>query len=108
MDSVESGPQRAEAGGQRGLRDAPWHLATSGVLGFDHSGSLFADGFVPEHSAVRRDQDFLGPAPWTMQATDKDVTIETPRMKIVVSRADGSILYNDATGKKLFKDSTGR
>jgi alpha-D-xyloside xylohydrolase len=46
------------------------------------------------------------PAPWTMQATDKDVTIETPRMKIVVSRADGSILYNDATGKKLFKDAT--
>jgi alpha-D-xyloside xylohydrolase len=46
------------------------------------------------------------PAQWTMQATDKDVTIETPRMKIVVTRADGSILYNDSTGKKLFKDAT--
>jgi alpha-D-xyloside xylohydrolase len=44
------------------------------------------------------------PAQWTMQATDKDVSIETPRMKIIVTRADGSILYNDATGKKLFKD----
>jgi alpha-D-xyloside xylohydrolase len=42
---------------------------------------------------------------WTMQTTDKDVTIETPRMTIVVTRADGSILYNDVAGKKLFKDS---
>jgi alpha-D-xyloside xylohydrolase len=46
------------------------------------------------------------PAQWTMQATEKNVSIETPRMKIVVTRADGSILYNDATGRKLFKDST--
>ena len=46
------------------------------------------------------------PAQWTMQGTDKDVTIETPRMKITITRADGSILYDDSTGKKLFKDYT--
>src|SRR5271169_1745669 len=46
------------------------------------------------------------PTQWTMQATDKDVTIETPRMKITITRADGSILYSDATGKRLFKDYT--
>jgi alpha-D-xyloside xylohydrolase len=45
-------------------------------------------------------------AQWTVQATDKDVTIATPLMKITVTRADGSILYDDATGKKLFKDYT--
>jgi alpha-D-xyloside xylohydrolase len=48
----------------------------------------------------------FAPAQWTMQATDKDVTIETPRMKITITRADGSILYSDATGKRLFKDYT--
>jgi len=46
------------------------------------------------------------PAQWTMRATDKEVTIATPLMKITVTRADGSILYDDATGKKLFKDYT--
>ena len=46
------------------------------------------------------------PTQWTMQATDKDVTIVTPRTKITVTRADGSILYSDATGKRLFKDYT--
>jgi alpha-D-xyloside xylohydrolase len=46
------------------------------------------------------------PAQWTMQATEKDVTIATPRMTITVTRADGAILYSDATGKRLFKDYT--
>ncbi len=46
------------------------------------------------------------PAQWTMQATDKDVIIETPRMKITITRADGSILYSDATSNRLFKDYT--
>jgi alpha-D-xyloside xylohydrolase len=46
------------------------------------------------------------PPQWTVQETEKDVTIETPLMKIIVTRADGSILYVDATGKKLFKDYT--
>ena len=41
---------------------------------------------------------------WTVQSSDKDITIATSLMKVTVARADGSILYSDAAGKKLFED----
>jgi alpha-D-xyloside xylohydrolase len=43
-------------------------------------------------------------ASWTMQSSDKDVVVATPRMKVTVTRKDGAILFNDAAGKKLFQD----
>jgi alpha-D-xyloside xylohydrolase len=45
-----------------------------------------------------------GKAPWTMQSSDKDVVVTTPRMKVTVTRKDGAILFSDAAGKKLFQD----
>jgi alpha-D-xyloside xylohydrolase len=44
------------------------------------------------------------PAQWTMQSTDKDITLATARLRVTVTRASGAILFNDASGKKLFQD----
>ena len=41
---------------------------------------------------------------WTLQSSDKDVTIATSLVKVTVTRADGTIRFSDATGKKLFED----
>jgi alpha-D-xyloside xylohydrolase len=42
---------------------------------------------------------------WTMQAGDDAVTVTTSQLKVVVTRKDGGIVFNDASGKKLFEDS---
>jgi len=41
---------------------------------------------------------------WTMQSDEKDVTLVTPRLKVTITRKDGTILFSDAAGKKLFQD----
>jgi alpha-D-xyloside xylohydrolase len=41
---------------------------------------------------------------WKMQSSDKDVTVATSRLKLTIARKDGSILFADASGKKLFQD----
>jgi alpha-D-xyloside xylohydrolase len=43
-------------------------------------------------------------AQWTMESTDKDITLVTSRMKVTVTRKDATILFSDAPGKKLFQD----
>jgi alpha-D-xyloside xylohydrolase len=42
--------------------------------------------------------------PWSLQSTDKDISISTARLKVTVTRKDGSILFSDSHGKKLFQD----
>jgi alpha-D-xyloside xylohydrolase len=44
------------------------------------------------------------PAHFTMQAGDDAVTITTSRLKVTVARKDGSIVFADAQGNKLFED----
>ena len=44
------------------------------------------------------------PAHWSLQSTDKDIFLSTERLKLTVARKDGSILFSDSTGKKLFQD----
>jgi alpha-D-xyloside xylohydrolase len=44
------------------------------------------------------------PAQWTIQSTDKDITLATARLRVSVTRASGAILFSDASGKKLFQD----
>ncbi len=41
---------------------------------------------------------------WTMQSGEKDVALVTPRLKVTITRKDGTILFSDAAGKKLFQD----
>jgi alpha-D-xyloside xylohydrolase len=41
---------------------------------------------------------------WTLDTTDNDVTLATPKLKITIFRRNGGILYRDAAGKKLFMD----
>ena len=41
---------------------------------------------------------------WTMQPSEKSVTIVTSRLKITIARKDGAILFADAGDKKLFQD----
>ena len=45
-------------------------------------------------------------AQWTMQAADADVTITTSRLKIVVTRKDGSISYRDSQSKQLVQEGS--
>ena len=44
------------------------------------------------------------PTQWSMQSTDKDVTISTAKLKVTITRKDGAILFSDANNKKLFQD----
>jgi alpha-D-xyloside xylohydrolase len=44
------------------------------------------------------------PAQWDLQSSDKDITLSTARMKVTITRANGTILFSDASGKKLFQD----
>jgi alpha-D-xyloside xylohydrolase len=41
---------------------------------------------------------------WTMKSSEKDVTVVTSRLKVTIARKDGTILFADANGKKLFQD----
>jgi alpha-D-xyloside xylohydrolase len=41
---------------------------------------------------------------WTMQSSEKGVTIVTSRLKVTIARNDGAILFSDTGGKKLFQD----
>jgi alpha-D-xyloside xylohydrolase len=43
-------------------------------------------------------------AQWNMEATDAAVTLETSSVKIMITRQNGAIRYEDSTGKKLFED----
>jgi alpha-D-xyloside xylohydrolase len=43
--------------------------------------------------------------PWTMQSTDKEDSLATSRLKVLVTRKDGAIAFSDATGRRLFQDS---
>ena len=42
--------------------------------------------------------------PWKMQSSDNDLTLETSRLKVTITRKAGAILFSDAAGKKLFED----
>jgi len=41
---------------------------------------------------------------WTMQSTEKDVTLATSRLKVTVNRKDGTIVYSDLAGKRLVQE----
>src|SRR5579863_6502454 len=41
---------------------------------------------------------------WKLDSTDKDVTLSTPKLKVTVTRADGTIQYSDASGKHILFD----
>jgi len=43
-------------------------------------------------------------APWNMDQTDKAITLTTSSMKITITRANGGILYDDSSDRKLFED----
>ncbi|HEX4485817.1 MAG TPA: glycoside hydrolase family 31 protein [Terriglobales bacterium] len=44
-------------------------------------------------------------AKWTMQSAGDNVTISTSRLKLVVSKIDGSITYQDADGKQIVQEA---
>ena len=41
---------------------------------------------------------------WSLQSNDKDISLSTARLKVTVARKDGSILFSDSIGNKLFQD----
>jgi alpha-D-xyloside xylohydrolase len=44
-------------------------------------------------------------AKWTMQSTGDNVTVSTARLKLVVSKIDGSITYQDVDGKQIVQEA---
>jgi len=44
--------------------------------------------------------------PWTMESTDKDVSIRTSRMIATVNRSTGAIAYSDVAGEKLVEEAS--
>ena len=58
----------------------------------------------PEGTAYMVNKTAWPAAKWSMQATDKDVTLSTTKLKIAITRKDGAILFSDASNKKLFQD----
>jgi alpha-D-xyloside xylohydrolase len=46
------------------------------------------------------------PAPhFSVESTDKEVTLSTSQLKVTVARQEGVIVFSDAAGKKLMQDS---
>jgi alpha-D-xyloside xylohydrolase len=43
---------------------------------------------------------------FSYEATDKEVVLSTPKLKITVARAGGSILFADAEGHKLYQENS--
>ncbi|HXX23875.1 MAG TPA: TIM-barrel domain-containing protein [Terriglobia bacterium] len=43
-------------------------------------------------------------APFSLVATDKEVTLKTSQLKVTVARKDGGIVFSDAAGKRLMQD----
>ena len=44
------------------------------------------------------------PVQWKMDSTDAAIMLITPNVKVVITRKNGAIRYEDSTGKKLFED----
>ncbi len=45
---------------------------------------------------------------WSMQSTDKDISLSTSQLKVSVLRANSSIHFTDLSGKQLFEESQRR
>ena len=43
-------------------------------------------------------------AQWKLDQNDQAITLVTTRMKVTITRANGVVLYQDASGNKLFED----
>jgi alpha-D-xyloside xylohydrolase len=63
-----------------------------------------ADGNFPDAPSYVVTKKSWPAVPWTMESTDGAVQVSTSRMKVMVSKKDGAILFADASGKKLFQD----
>jgi alpha-D-xyloside xylohydrolase len=46
------------------------------------------------------------PGKLTVVSSDKDVTISTAKLSVIVTKADGSIAYKDASGRQLMMEGT--
>ena len=59
---------------------------------------------------VRRDDVVLKttwpPVNWTAQTAGDSVVVRTPALRVVVARSQGTIIFTDSSGGKLFEDQT--
>ncbi len=46
------------------------------------------------------------PVKWKMDSTEKDVTISTAQLRVVIARIDGAITYYDSDGKQLVQEAS--
>ncbi|HSB74538.1 MAG TPA: glycoside hydrolase family 31 protein [Terriglobales bacterium] len=55
----------------------------------------------PDYVVIKKD---WAPATWSMEATADAVVLTTGKLKITVTRKNGSIRFDDAAGRKVFED----
>ena len=46
------------------------------------------------------------PVPWTMQSSEREVTLATSELKVTVTRQNGAIAYRDASGQRLVEEAS--
>lgn len=59
---------------------------------------------IPEEPQFIVNKTNWSPVQWSMQATNDQVKLSTPRMSVVVTRKNSWTLFTDSTGNKLFEE----
>jgi alpha-D-xyloside xylohydrolase len=75
-------------------------LASESIVRVTYS----ATSAFPDSSQFMITKTSWSPVQWDMQSSDKDITLSTARLKVTITRVNGTILFSDASGKKLFQD----
>jgi alpha-D-xyloside xylohydrolase len=61
---------------------------------------------IPKQTEYAVTKTDWAPAKFTVESTEKDVTISTAKLKVIVTKVDGSITYKDANGRQLMMEGT--
>ncbi|HXX65053.1 MAG TPA: DUF4968 domain-containing protein, partial [Bacteroidota bacterium] len=90
--------------------DGVWCTMAKGVLRVEVcTPSILHIRYTPGLSSPARREYVLqnpdwGPVPWTMKTSSGEITLETASVRATIGRSDGTIIFSDSTGKKLFED----
>src|SRR5689334_21267232 len=71
--------------------------------------SIIRVTYAPTSSFPKREDYVVIKSDWTppefkLTSTDKEVTLTTAKLKLVVDKHDGSFVYSDASGRRLYTE----
>ena len=75
-------------------------LCTDSVIHFLYSPT---GNFPPQNDYVVRKTSWA-PVPWKMESSDKNITLTTARVKVILERDTGAISFATLAGQGLFRD----